>query len=80
MWEEDCGGTSSCNVWIATKPEHGNAPCIIDFVTGCYNINSAKKYIKKLEQLVGAKMSLVSMGRSREETIVIDNKLLNFKS
>ena len=41
--------------------------------------SNARRYIKKLEQLVGANMSLVSMGRSREETIVIDNKLLNFK-
>ncbi len=41
---------------------------------------NARRYIRKLEQLVGAKMSLVSMGRSREETIVLDSNLLDFKS
>ncbi len=40
---------------------------------------NAKMYIKKIEKLVGAKVSIISMGRSREETIIIDNKLLEFK-
>jgi adenylosuccinate synthase len=36
---------------------------------------NAKAYIKQLEKMIGAKMSIVSMGRSREETIVIDKKI-----
>lgn len=40
---------------------------------------NAKRYIKKIEDLVGAKVAIISMGRSREETIVIDKKLLTFK-
>lgn len=39
---------------------------------------NAQTYIKKLEKLVGAKMSLISMGRSREETITVDENILNF--
>ncbi len=37
---------------------------------------NARKYISKLEKLVKAKMSLISMGRSREETIILDKELL----
>ncbi len=40
---------------------------------------NAKLYIKKIEKLVGAKISLISMGRSRDETIIIDKKLVDFK-
>ncbi|MCK4826159.1 adenylosuccinate synthetase, partial [bacterium] len=40
---------------------------------------NAKLYIKKIEKLVGAKISLISMGRSRDETIIIDKKLIDFK-
>jgi adenylosuccinate synthase len=40
---------------------------------------NAKKYLKKIEELVGAKIAIISMGRSREETIVMDRKLLEFK-
>lgn len=35
---------------------------------------NARKYIKRLEDLVGAKMAMVSLGRSREETIILDGK------
>jgi adenylosuccinate synthase len=38
----------------------------------------AKRYLSKIESLVQAKISIVSMGRSREETIVIDRDLLDF--
>lgn len=34
----------------------------------------AKRYIKKLEQLVEASCAIISLGRSRDETIVIDKK------
>jgi adenylosuccinate synthase len=37
---------------------------------------AAQQYVQKLEKLVGSKFSLVSMGRSRDETIMIDK---NFK-
>jgi len=39
---------------------------------------NAKRYLRKIEQLVQAKVSIVSMGRSREETIVIDRDLIDF--
>jgi len=40
---------------------------------------NAQSYLKKIEKLIGAKISLISMGRSREETVIIDKGLLNFK-
>ncbi|MFH1715456.1 MAG: adenylosuccinate synthase [Elusimicrobiota bacterium] len=39
---------------------------------------NAKKYLKKLEQLVDCQIGLVSMGRSREETIIFNEDILNF--
>ena len=39
---------------------------------------NAKKYIKRLEQLVGAKIDLVSLGRKREETIPAGKKVKLF--
>jgi adenylosuccinate synthase len=35
---------------------------------------AARKYLKRLEELVGARIALISLGRSREETIVLDGK------
>ena len=35
---------------------------------------AAQKYVRFLEKEVGAPMSLISMGRSREETILMDKK------
>lgn len=35
---------------------------------------NARKYISRLEQLVGATVAMVSLGRSREETIILDSK------
>jgi len=35
---------------------------------------NAKRYVKFLEKQVGAKVSIISRGRSREETIMIDKK------
>ncbi|MFA5859806.1 MAG: adenylosuccinate synthase [Elusimicrobiota bacterium] len=39
----------------------------------------AKVYIEELERLTGAKVAMISMGRSREETILKDQKLIDFK-
>jgi len=39
---------------------------------------NAKRYLKKIEELVHAKISIVSMGRDREETIIIDRDLIDF--
>ncbi|MFC1485031.1 adenylosuccinate synthase [bacterium] len=39
---------------------------------------NAKKYLKKIEELVDCKISLISMGRSREETLLLDENILNF--
>jgi len=35
---------------------------------------NAQRYIKRLETLVGAKVAMISLGRSREETIILDSK------
>jgi adenylosuccinate synthase len=35
---------------------------------------NARRYVKRLEDLVGAKMAMISLGRSREETIILDGK------
>jgi adenylosuccinate synthase len=40
--------------------------------------DNAKAYLKKLEELVGCKIALISMGRSREETIISDERILDF--
>ncbi len=34
----------------------------------------ARRYVQRLEKHVGAKMAMVSLGRSREETIILDSK------
>ncbi len=39
---------------------------------------NAVNYIKKLEELVGCKIALISMGSSREETIISDESILDF--
>lgn len=36
---------------------------------------NAKRYVKKIEQLIGTKISMISNGRSKEETIIIDKKV-----
>jgi adenylosuccinate synthase len=35
---------------------------------------NARRYVQRLEQLVGAKVAMISLGRSREETISLDSK------
>jgi adenylosuccinate synthase len=35
---------------------------------------NARRYIQRLEKLVGAKVAMVSLGRSRDETIILDSK------
>jgi adenylosuccinate synthase len=35
---------------------------------------NARKYVKRLEDLIGAKFAMISLGRSREETIILDSK------
>lgn len=40
---------------------------------------NARNYLHKIEDLVSSKIGLISMGRSREETIVINKNLLEFK-
>ncbi len=35
---------------------------------------NAQRYVKRLENLIGAKIAMVSLGRSREETIMMDSK------
>ena len=40
----------------------------------CAASANARRYVKRLEDLVGAKMAMISLGRSREETIILDGK------
>jgi adenylosuccinate synthase len=40
--------------------------------------DNAKKYIIRVEKLIGAKIPLISLGRKREETIMLDKKLKLF--
>jgi adenylosuccinate synthase len=35
---------------------------------------NARRYVKRLEELVGARFAKISLGRSREETIILDSK------
>src|SRR5262249_36347907 len=35
---------------------------------------NARRYLARLEKLVGAKVAMVSLGRSRDETIMLDGK------
>ncbi|OGR89386.1 MAG: adenylosuccinate synthase [Elusimicrobia bacterium RIFCSPLOWO2_01_FULL_59_12] len=35
---------------------------------------NARAYVRRLEQLVGAPFAMISLGRSREETIILDSK------
>ena len=55
------------------KPVYEEMPGLNGVVRGVTKFEklpaNAKKYIKRLEQLVGAKIDLVSLGRKREETI-----------
>ncbi|HLD30288.1 MAG TPA: adenylosuccinate synthetase, partial [bacterium] len=37
---------------------------------------NAKRYVRHLEKLCGSKVSILSMGRSREETIILDRSFL----
>lgn len=46
-------------------------------ISGCTNYDelpeNAKKYIKRLEELIGVKISIISVGARRNETIILDN-------
>jgi len=37
---------------------------------------NAKKYIKKIEQLTDVKIAVISNGRDKKETIVVDKNIL----
>jgi len=64
------------------KPVYINLKGWKEKTKGIQKFNSlprnAKRYLSKIENLVQAKISIVSMGRSREETIVIDRDLIDF--
>ena len=55
------------------KPVYEEMPGLGGVVRGVKKFEklpvNARKYIKRLEQLVGAKIDLISLGRKREETI-----------
>ena len=61
------------------KPIYEEMPGINGTVKGAKKFEdlpiAAQKYIKRLEELVGAKIEFVSLGRKREETIKIGNSL-----
>ena len=64
------------------KPVYEEMPGLNGIVRGVTKFEklpaNAKKYIKSLEQLVGAKIDLVSLGRKREETIPAGKKVKLF--
>ncbi|MBR3654810.1 MAG: adenylosuccinate synthase [Elusimicrobia bacterium] len=64
------------------KPVYEEMPGLNGIVRGVTKFEklpaNAKKYIKRLEQLVGAKIDLVSLGRKREETIPAGKKVKLF--
>ena len=64
------------------KPVYEEMPGLNGVVRGVTKFEklpaNAKKYIKRLEQLVGAKIDLVSLGRKREETIPAGKKVKLF--
>ena len=40
--------------------------------------DNAKNYLRKIEELTNAKIAMISMGRNREETIILNNDILEF--
>ncbi len=64
------------------KPVYEEMPGLNGVVRGVKKFEklpaNAKKYIKRLEQLVGAKIDLISLGRKREETIPAGKKVKLF--
>lgn len=64
-------------------PEYVTMPGWKTSTKGIQNITklprNAYRYIKQLESMVKSKISIISMGRSREEIIILDGKVLDFK-
>ena len=60
------------------QPIYEDMPGFTESIRGMIRYNhlplNARRYIARLETLVGAKVALVSLGRSREETIMLDGK------
>lgn len=60
------------------KPVYEEMPGIKGKVRGVTHFDrlpvNAQKYVKRLEELVGAKIDLISLGRKREETIKVGKK------
>ncbi len=67
---------SSRQMQAGCKPVYEKLPGFKQSLTGVNSYEKlpveAKKYLARIEQLVGAKIALVSLGRSREETIIKD--------
>lgn len=40
--------------------------------------DNAKNYLKKIEEVTNSKIAMISMGRTREETIILNNDFLEF--
>ena len=57
------------------KPVYETMPGWMSDTTGCRNYSdlpdNAKRYVERLEQIVGAKVGIVSVGPDREQTIFI---------
>lgn len=66
---------ASRTIQAGCKPIYEEMPGFKGKIKGITDFNKlpkdAKKYIKRLEELVGAKIDLVSLGRKREETIEV---------
>jgi len=67
---------ASRTIQSGAKPIYEEMPGFHGKVKGVTNFKklpkNAQKYVKRLEQLVGAKIDLISLGRKREETIPVN--------
>lgn len=65
------------------KPVYENLPGFTGSLQGISSYEKLspeiKRYLARIEQLVGAKIALISMGRSREETIIKDKDFVWIK-
>ena len=73
---------SGRSVFKNIEPQYITMPGWSEPTAGVQNYDdlpeNAKIYLAKLEELVDCKIAIVSMGRSREETIIPDESILDF--
>ncbi len=59
------------------QPVYESMPGFTDSIRGMRRYAqlplNAKRYIRRMEELIGARFAMISLGRSREETIILDS-------